>query len=41
MIEYLPDYLVFQNENSHLVTNLPYVDEKIEDSAKNKVNILI
>jgi hypothetical protein len=41
MIEYMPDYLVLQNEYSNLVTALPYLDAPIDDSSKMKVNELI
>ena len=43
MLEYHAhqNYLVFQNENSHLVTALPYIDEPIDDKYKTKVNDLI
>ena len=30
------NYLVFDNENSQLVTALPYIDEKLEDNPKIK-----
>jgi hypothetical protein len=41
MLEYLPNLLVLQNENAHLVTSLPYIDEKISDKDKIKVMDLI
>ena len=41
MIEYMPNLLVLQNEYANLVTSLPYIDEKISDSDKNRVNDLI
>lgn len=37
----MPNLLVFQNEYAHLVNSLPYIDEKISDTDKNKVNDLI
>jgi len=41
MLEYIPDLLVFQNENSQLVNSLPYIDEKVDDAMKDRVNALI
>jgi hypothetical protein len=41
MIEYLPNLLVLQNENANLVASLPYLDEKIDESMKHKVNDII
>ena len=44
MLEYHThaNYLVFQNEYSHLVTALPYIDEKLDDpSYKDKVSDMI
>ncbi len=41
MIEYLPNLLVLQNEHANLVASLPYLDEKIDESMKHKVNDLI
>ncbi|CDW90914.1 pre-mrna-splicing factor spf27 homolog [Stylonychia lemnae] len=41
MLEYQANYLVLQNENSRLVTALPYIDEAINESQKKQVNGLI
>lgn len=41
MLEYMPNLLVLQNEYANLVTSLPYIDEKIDESAKTRVNDLI
>ena len=35
------NYLVFENENSHLVTALPYIDDPIDEKYKDKVNDMI
>jgi len=32
---------VLQNENARLVTALPYLDEKVEESMRSKVNDMI
>ena len=32
---------MLQNENARLVTALPYLDEKVEESMRSKVNELI
>lgn len=43
MIEYQAHqrYLVFQNENANLVTALPYIDAKLEESDQAAVTELI
>jgi hypothetical protein len=41
MIEYMPNLLVFQNENAKLVNSLPYIDERISESTKDKMNQLL
>lgn len=38
MIEYRPNYLVFQNEYAHLVNSLSYIDAKIDEKDKVLVN---
>ncbi len=39
MLEYNANqnYLVFENENAHLVTSLPYIDEDSDPKYKDRV----